>query len=384
MFQTNVTMLRRLVRLEPEMFEGMRDGIWMAVEDMERKFEQQQQQQESDGAGLKSVLQRLWDQIQIIISNSDETTTATESDTNDENHLTIPPLSPQPGQDPTVFSLPGLEAIPFHTINECTTTNNCPCMRLWKVMPQSKKSPPIPTTGDIEALQDNYEIIKQELLDYLSIHNNNSATQSSEDPFQAFDPAVYTSTHNNVSNNNDAINKATTEPKWSSIYLYQQGIRQSHICNQYFPKTTSILEMKCPHLLGGKCSFGSVYFSKLSSGTKVKEHCGPTNIRWRCHLPLIVPKNKCSSSSSFLCVGQPAVNEQRVGWKEGKPILFDDSFLHSAVHSTTSDTTLTTKDEDDGNTILDGSRVVLIVDFFHPSLSSADRTALGVLYPPGS
>jgi hypothetical protein len=27
---------------------------------------------------------------------------------------------------------------------------------------------------------------------------------------------------------------------------------------------------------------------------------------------------------------------------------------------------------------------VLIVDFWHPSLSESDRNALGVLYPPGS
>jgi hypothetical protein len=59
-------------------------------------------------------------------------------------------------------------------------------------------------------------------------------------------------------------------------------------------------------------------------------------------------------------------------WEEGVPILFDDSFLHSAVHIA---------NDDIGE---DGSRIVLIVDFWHPALSEADRNAISVLYPPGS
>ena len=60
---------------------------------------------------------------------------------------------------------------------------------------------------------------------------------------------------------------------------------------------------------------------------------------------------------------------------EGVPILFDDSFVHSAVHQVVED--------DDENTALnsdavafDGSRIVLIVDFWHPALSEMDRNAL--------
>lgn len=54
--------------------------------------------------------------------------------------------------------------------------------------------------------------------------------------------------------------------------------------------------------------------------------------------------------------------------------MFDDSFLHSAVH---------VRGEGD-DVVNDGSRIVLIVDFWHPALSEADRNAIGVLYPPGS
>jgi hypothetical protein len=73
------------------------------------------------------------------------------------------------------------------------------------------------------------------------------------------------------------------------------------------------------------------------------------------HLPSIVPSSSplveddsnCSTTNvavddrhshserrrqSCLRVGQVGINEEYVYWKEGKPILFDDSFLHSAVH----------------------------------------------------
>jgi len=99
-------------------------------------------------------------------------------------------------------------------------------------------------------------------------------------------------------------------------------------------------------------------------------------------LPLVVPENSMEGSS-YLRVGLPGVNEKCVGWEEGLPLLFDDSFIHSAVHrgnfkSDGSSSDSITDFE------LDGARVVLIVDFWHPMLSDSDRTALGVLYPPGS
>ena len=68
---------------------------------------------------------------------------------------------------------------------------------------------------------------------------------------------------------------------------------------------------------------------------------------------------------------------------EGVPILFDDSFVHSAVHQVEEDGDENASFNDDDDAF-DGSRIVLIVDFWHPALSEMDRNALGVLYPPGS
>ena len=372
-FQANVTMLRRLVKLEPNLFDGMRQEIWSTIDDM----------------------LNIDDDASKIIDTSCDAPSSSDI-VKGTNENTQPSLSPQPGQDPTVFFLTGLEATPFHhhghfinmldssTNDESVLLEECPCNRLWKQhtaiprTPDGNKKvypPPIVTTGDVQVLKESYRIIRQELLDYLSLSCDNNNNESS---FQPFDSKVYSSTDNTPSTTGTSNNR--NNPEWSSLYLYHQGLKQSDICNTYFPQTTNILEMKCPHRMAGKCGLGSVYFSKLKRNTKVIEHCGPTNVRWRCHLPLIVPKVEAAArGGSCLRVGLPTVNEECVRWEEGIPILFDDSFLHSAVHSPN----VVVKEEDDENN-LDGARIVLIVDFWHPALAEMDRNALGVLYPPGS
>ncbi|KAL3771372.1 hypothetical protein ACHAWU_004645 [Discostella pseudostelligera] len=349
----------------------------------------------------------------------------------------------QAGQHPTVFFLPGLETTPVHDENHCPAGANCPCIRLWKKMaegtekshderemaPSKKYRPILSMTGDISALQRGYAIIRQELLEFLYYNDNECGDhdQSTEEVrvgFQLFDPKVYTHAGSNsrsnqsgnvnmtCGNSGQARQQQENNPEWSSIYLYHRGVRQSNLCDKHFPQTMSILETQCSHRMAGKCGLGAVYFSKLGRNTKVKEHCGPTNIRWRCHLPLIVPRarsgskssgdaengdsSSCSSRESFLRVGITGVNERCIGWEEGTPILFDDSFLHSAIHygCDTNNTGGAVNEYgiDDNrnsgnifmNNNLDGARIVLIVDFWHPSLSEMDRAAFGVLYPPGS
>ena len=83
---------------------------------------------------------------------------------------------------------------------------------------------------------------------------------------------------------------------------------------------------------------------------------GPTNTRLRMHLALTVPPE-----------GQDAP-ELRVGgvarsWKEGRVLVFDDSFEH---HVSPNDSTV--------------DRVVLIVDLWHPQLSPEERAALGDIW----
>jgi aspartyl/asparaginyl beta-hydroxylase (cupin superfamily) len=233
-------------------------------------------------------------------------------------------------------------------------------------MPRQPNEPPVTLTGDIGALQTHYAAIREELM---------SVITQEKALFQPFDSAVYK--HATTSQQQQQQNQQQ-QAEWSSIYLYRQGIKQVETCKTYFPITTNILQTMCPHHMGGKCGFGSIYLSKLKQNTKVVEHCGPTNVRLRCHLPLVVPKH---TSGSYLKVGEHCVT-----WEEGIPILFDDSFVHSAVYVRTNDRSGSSSDIISGssNEHYDGDRIVLIVDLWHPALSESDRTALGVLYPPGS
>lgn len=342
-FQNNVMMLRRLVQLEPELFRDMRSEIWEEVAIIEQRFENNHH----------NIISSFLFQLKESFKRIRQLLTITKShDTINEQNMI--PLSPQKGQDPTVFFLKKLEALPLHNMERCTK-QHCPCIRLWNELPSPPNAPPVKLTGDIQALKTSFGVIRDELL---------SAIQANTATFLPFDEAVYK--HAN------GLNQQEQQAEWSSIYLYRQGIKQVDMCKNYFPITTNILETMCPHRMGG-CGFGSVYFSKLKQNTKVVEHCGPTNARLRCHLPLNVPKK--TTSGSYLRVGKHCVS-----WEEGEPILFDDSFLHSAIYAGC--------DDNDGNTSsidpCSGDRIVLIVDFWHPSLSIADRTALGVLYPPGS
>ena len=361
-FQNNVMMLRRLVQLEPDLFNDMRSEIWDEIHVIEERFANDCSNIAINLLVLKRKFLEVLKKIRHIPSN---TAVATEK------HKC---LSPQPGQNPTVFFLRGLEAIPLHTIETCTTTNGrqqqqhdcCPCIRLWEEMPRQPNEPPVTLTGDIDALQTHYAAIREELM---SVMTQEKAL------FQPFDSAVYK--HATTSQQQQQQNQQQ-QAEWSSIYLYRQGIKQVETCNTYFPITTNILETMCPHHMGGKCGFGSIYLSKLKQNTKVVEHCGPTNVRLRCHLPLVVPKN---TSGSYLKVGEHCVT-----WEEGIPILFDDSFVHSAVHVGSNDRSGSSSDSSStsSNEQYDGDRIVLIVDLWHPALSESDRTALGVLYPPGS
>jgi len=87
-------------------------------------------------------------------------------------------------------------------------------------------------------------------------------------------------------------------------------------------------------------------FSRLTPGTHLKAHCGPTNTHLTCHLGLRVPPG-CRLRAGA---------ETRT-WEEGRCLVFDDSFEHEVWH--------------EGG----GARVVLLLRFWHPELPPAKREA---------
>lgn len=59
------------------------------------------------------------------------------------------------------------------------------------------------------------------------------------------------------------------------------------------PHTTALLESFTHPRFMKHTPFSFAFFSTLRSQSSIQPHYGPTNIRIRCHLPLIVPQGDC-------------------------------------------------------------------------------------------
>ncbi|KQS62473.1 uncharacterized protein Dere_GG20567, isoform C [Drosophila erecta] len=132
---------------------------------------------------------------------------------------------------------------------------------------------------------------------------------------------------------------------WQQYELYAQGRRVKDNCRRA-PITCSLME-EFPESAG--CRRGQVKFSVMQAQTHVWPHCGPTNCRLRAHLTLVAPEPERTSLR---------VAEQERTWREGELFIFDDSFEHEVWHN--------------------GSqpRLVLILDMWHPQLTTAQRRSL--------
>lgn len=130
---------------------------------------------------------------------------------------------------------------------------------------------------------------------------------------------------------------------WKQFEIFARGQKIERNC-RLAPKTCALIG-KIPDAAG--CKRGQAKFSLMHPGTHVWAHVGPTNCRLRLHLGLVVPPK----------VRIRVANETRK-WKEGKVLMFDDSFEHEVWH--------------EGSSL----RLVLIVDFWHPDLSASQKASL--------
>ncbi|HWZ63626.1 MAG TPA: aspartyl/asparaginyl beta-hydroxylase domain-containing protein [Steroidobacteraceae bacterium] len=134
--------------------------------------------------------------------------------------------------------------------------------------------------------------------------------------------------------------------QWNIFTLYELGKKNLANCAKC-PETTRIVES----LAAVQTLVGLVYFSHMKPGTRILPHKGPTNLRIRCHLALEVPP-RCGIR----------VGGERRTWTPGKCLVFDDSFEHETWN--------------DGET----TRVVLVLDFWHPDLTAVEVEALKGLH----
>jgi aspartyl/asparaginyl beta-hydroxylase (cupin superfamily) len=133
----------------------------------------------------------------------------------------------------------------------------------------------------------------------------------------------------------------TDQGRWSVLYFYSGG-RRIEETMRACPRTAELLES-----VPGVGDAGNTYLSVLRGGTHIKRHFGRFNTRLRCHLPLIVPEGP-----------RIRIGDEMHEWREGEWLVFDDSFDHEVWNDS------------------DQERIVLIIDFWHPDLTPAERWAI--------
>ncbi len=129
----------------------------------------------------------------------------------------------------------------------------------------------------------------------------------------------------------------TSTGSWAAAYFWVFGKRMDATCGAC-PETARLLET-----IPGVTTFSTALFSALAPGTNVLPHCGLTNAKLRCQLPLRVPE-QCGLR----------IADREVRLEVGRCVVFDDSFLHSAWNMSSQ------------------PRFVLLFDFFHPDLAPAE------------
>ncbi|KAL3673939.1 hypothetical protein V7S43_001626 [Phytophthora oleae] len=184
----------------------------------------------------------------------------------------------------------------------------------------------------VQMLESNFKVIKEELL----------ALKSR--PKSGFQPYRAPSWASDI-NAKDGLGSAAHDAgDWNVLYLFLHNV-DFQVNRDLCPRTAAIIESI-------DCHYEHAFFSALAPQTHVKRHHGPTNKKLRCHLPLVVPEGK-----SRLRAGDEVVYVQ-----EGKCFVFDDSFEHEAWN------------DDDTR-----SRIVLIIDVWHPDLNAQERKFLSFL-----
>jgi len=107
---------------------------------------------------------------------------------------------------------------------------------------------------------------------------------------------------------------------WDVFGLYAFGkkhYRNAKLC----PKTTNLVET-IPGM-------STAAFSILNANSRIVPHVGYygySEMVLRCHLGLVIPKEK---DLCYLKVGDGTMS-----WDEGKTLIFDDTYTHSAVNAT--------------------------------------------------
>lgn len=131
---------------------------------------------------------------------------------------------------------------------------------------------------------------------------------------------------------------------WTVYVFHHMGVEVESIARRC-PRTLAIVDS-----LPGACrehTWGDFVFSAMSPGTHLRRHCSTDNLRVRIHLGVVIPEG-CEIE----------VKDERRPWREGKCLVFEDSFEHEVWNRSAH------------------RRIVLIADVWHPDLTDIEIRAL--------
>ena len=183
------------------------------------------------------------------------------------------------------------------------------------------------------------------------------------------------------------LNDTSPQGDWRVFQILNQGVWNPVLLNEEHGNKEPCKELlefvqNIPGLLSNSL-FGNVFVSKIYPGTIIEPHCGPTNIRHRLQFLLKLPDNadisKCNDDSNQKPVLSLSVGRtNNIAWDmNNDTFVFDDSFTHSVTYLDGEEDRRTIAESKDSS-----ARMVLIVDLWHPGLSSIERKLLTDLYPP--
>jgi hypothetical protein len=133
--------------------------------------------------------------------------------------------------------------------------------------------------------------------------------------------------------------------------IINEGLRQSNNNYQLFEGTP----------------FGFSFFSSLGPGAKIAPHNAPTNLRLRIHLPIVVSSSKKEEGDD---------NDDDINVKTGLP--YCGIRVANSIRSYQTNNALVLDDAYDHEVWNDTNetRVVLLVDIWHPDISQTEKEAI--------
>ena len=145
----------------------------------------------------------------------------------------------------------------------------------------------------------------------------------------------------------EGLDELKNSSKWSSLHFLKGGVKNKAICDSCPTINMVLANLPLPYMQGHS---PEAFVSILAGGAHIKPHVGLSNLKLTVHFPISLP-SKCAIS----------VGNETKAWREGRLLIFDDSFIHEAWNHSKQD------------------RIMLIFEIWHPDLTEFEQLTLSQL-----